>query len=207
MLAALSLLLTACLEVEEERWTFDLSAGTGAIQFKDIRAPSAAPETGLAGLVVEYLLGTTLEKEHPGWTQVEKALLETDGRLDGQVRFSFAQPADAGLYRHDKKSPWIWCASDRKARILRTNGEDISAVLPGCVAWSRKEKRLEVSLAGAQVDRDSQGDSDDEAVSLLPTWKRWQEDGAPSEIHLWPPYVEAMERRKAEAARAPGESP
>lgn len=199
-------LLTACLESEEETWRFDLEAKTGELSFRDLRARDEAPETALAALIVDFVQGQQIEGEHPGWRDVHKELVEVDGRLDGRLRFRFEAPDQAGLYQHDKKSPWIWCSQDRSDHILRTNGQDISAVLPGCVAWDRKARVLEVTLA----DPPAEGAS--APLGLLPAWKRWQADGAPADIRSWPPFVAASQAAQeageaGEAAPVPAPAP
>lgn len=183
-LAVLVLGTTGCPEYEHKTYRFDLAAGTAEVRFVDLRTTTDVSEVAAFGSLVEaYLVGSGVEEGHAGWKNVTKELVEEGDRLDGVVRFGFDAPGAAGIYKHDKKSPWIWCAEDRSEIVEKTNGKDISAVLPGCVAFDRKAKVLEIQTG--VKDDDPTGEA-----SLVAAWKRWKADGAPVDLTQWKPYAE-----------------
>lgn len=164
---ALLALATACPKVERKVYTFDLKAKTGGVRFENVFTDS--PDTAVGDfldVVNQVVRGTKLEEDHPGWRIGEKALFENEGRLDGRVAFTFDDARGAGLYQHDKKSPWIWCASrEEEEVIVTTNGTRLDDVLPGCVAWDRKATQLEVTVRTATL---SGGEK-----SLIDPYRRW----------------------------------
>jgi len=151
-LTALLGIATACPKVEKKVYSFDLKAKTGQLSFENIVTDS--PETGnndFMDIVNKVIRGSKLEEEHPGWNITEKKLYENEGHLDGKMSFRFTDPSAAGLYKHDKKSPYIWCASrDEEETIVSTNGMLI-VELPGCVAWDRKTTQLSVTVRTASL--------------------------------------------------------
>jgi len=159
VLPVLSLLVApGCLEVETISFSFDLSSMTGELRYIDIRSDSESnADEDYAKLVTDYVEGGALEKDHPGWTITSKELYEADGVLNGRVRFAFRTLDSVHIYKHDKKSPYIFCADET---VVSTNGTDISDVLDDCVVWERKQKELEVSMAGGTGKADG-------SVSLL----------------------------------------
>ncbi len=163
-LAALALLVsTGCLEVEKVTYSFDLAEMTGEIVYTGIRSDSADNvEEDYAQLMNEFVNGTKLEAENPGWNVQSKELYEADGKLNGKVSIKFREPSNLGIYKHDKKAPYIYCNKDQT--VMSTNGTNIQDVLAGCVAWDRKATKLEVTLANT-------GGFQQSPVSLLETWK------------------------------------
>lgn len=169
-LAAVTVLLAigaACPQVERKVYRFDVKARTGTLQFVNIvtDSPEEADDDFLLMLdkVVE---GTEIEESHPGWRITDKSLVPEGDRLDGRIAFTFDTLEDAGLFKHDKKSPYVWCvARDKDESILATNGRRI-APLPGCVVWDRKETVLEVTVKPSSMMGTGQ--------SLRPVYDRWK---------------------------------
>ncbi|MEZ4322972.1 MAG: hypothetical protein R3F61_36235 [Myxococcota bacterium] len=165
-MASLLALATACPKVERKVYTFDLKAKTGVLYFENIvtDAPESA-DGDFMEIVNKVVRGTKLEEENPGWNIAKKELYDNSGRLDGKMEFSFSDASGAGLYKYDKKAPYIWCASrEEEETIVATNGTRI-AELPGCVAWDRKATELSVTVRTATM-------SGTEAP-LTDQWKRW----------------------------------
>lgn len=165
--AVLVALGTACPQVERKVYRFDVKAMTGTLRFVNIvtDSPEDADDDFLHILdnVVE---GTEIEEAHPGWRVTEKTLQAEGGKLNGHIAFSFDDLDDAGIFKHDKKSPFVWCTSrEDDETIVSTNGTRIDA-LPGCVAWDKKAKVLEVTVKSATLLGGEQ--------SLLPVYERWE---------------------------------
>ncbi len=157
-------LLGGCLEISQTYYRFDLKARTGTMESRDIRTDSAAnAEADFAQLVNDMVLGSAALDEHPTWLVTDRKLEERDGVVVGTMSFRFAEPSDVGLYQFDKKSAYIWCGKEGE-RIAATNGEVIPQY-PHCVAFSRKEKVLEVA-----VDQAAGTPSSRSLVSELRAW-------------------------------------
>ncbi|MBT3222821.1 MAG: hypothetical protein HN348_27405 [Proteobacteria bacterium] len=164
LVAALLIASTACLEYEKKVYIFDLKNKTAELRFENIVSDSAEKaDSDFMELVNDYVKGTKLETNNPQWRVSSKELLENDGQLNGIVKFSFDSLADAGIYQHDKKSPYIFCVN--KGEIVSTNAKSIDHILKGCVALDRKGKTLEVTVKADDVSGDEQ--------SLAPQYALW----------------------------------
>lgn len=153
--------LTACPEVEKTHLVVDRKANTLQIVYEGIRSNEPDELKEDLASVRKYLLDD--DDDSNGFEIVSSDLYERDGRLDARVDGTFENLADIGFYRHDRRSPTIFCVergSDQS--IEATNGRDLKKVLPGCVAWDRRTKVLEVTV------RHNVGE---ESVSLLPTFQ------------------------------------
>ncbi len=161
-------LAVGCPKIERKTYTFDVKKGEGTVRFVNIVTDDASKADGdFMEIVSKFVQGTELEEKNPGWRVGSKTLFEESGRLDGLVSFTFDDPAKAGLYKHDKKSPWIWCASrDESETVVATNGERLEPALPGCVAWDRKATSLEVTVKAGEMMGNER--------TLLPQFKRWE---------------------------------
>jgi hypothetical protein len=163
---------TACPKVERQVYRFDLKSRTGTLTFENIVTDSAeTPNKDFMEIVDKVLEGTKVEEDHPGWRVGEKQLKTTDApsgkRLDGEVAFSFDDLDAAGIYKHDKKAPYIWCTpreSEDEQVIVATNGTRIDT-LPGCIAWDRKATELTVTVRTATLLGGEQ--------SLVPQYEKW----------------------------------
>lgn len=154
--------LTACLDFERMTMRFDLKSLSGELEY--INLVSDNPESVEQDFqeLLRYVNEPVLKQENPGWGNINKELYEVDGQLNGRVTYEVISLADAGIYKHDRRSPYIYCAD---SVVLRTNGRDISHTLDGCVAWDRKTKVLELELGDGVAA---------ESTSLLGHWTNHQ---------------------------------
>lgn len=179
LLVSLLVFGTGCPQFQRVVMKFDVAAGQGVFTYHGLTSDGSGDVgTDFRKLIEDYLKGTDLEKENPLWTGVRKQLTEKDGALTGTVSIKFADPAAARIYKHDKKSPYIFCGG-AESEILATNGTDISKTLPGCVAWDRKMKVLELTLAGPGNEAGAASES------MLDFYTAWKKDGT------LPPAVDA----------------
>jgi len=154
--------LTACLDFERMTMSFDVKSLSAELEYINLVSDNPESVEDDFQELLRYLGEPVLKQENPGWGNIEKELYEIDGQLNGKVSYEVASLADAGIYKHDRRSPYVYCTDDV---VLRTNGRDISHALSGCVAWSRRTKVLEVEL-GDGVAAGS--------ASLLGRWKEHQ---------------------------------
>jgi hypothetical protein len=165
---ALAPVWAGCLEVQQTTYRFDLAKRTGTLLLYHIQSDDLGDARQDFGqLVNDYVLGDKVAQEHPTWTVGPRRLFERDGFLCAEATFTFASPAEVGLYQHDKKSAYLWCAASGET-IVATSGEVIPQY-PNCVAFSRKDKVAEVTVTPAAPSRDS--------VSLVDAYRTW--DGKP----------------------------
>jgi hypothetical protein len=162
-IASLLAVLTACPEIGRMTYRFDLATGRGELLVEDIGTddPAKARED-FAQIVNEYILGSKVQDDHPAWRVGARELLPRDGRLDAKVAFEFARPGDVGLYQHDKKSPYFWCA-EKEETVVTTSGT-IVPQYPNCVAFDRKAKQHEVTVSSGGTGQ---------RHSLLPQFEAW----------------------------------
>ncbi len=152
------LALTGCLDYDRMFLRFDTKALTGEIVYRNLVSDDPSTLEADYQELVRYRDTNQLESENPGWKNVEKELYEEDGQLHGRVTFAVDDLAGAHIYKHDRRSAYIYCAGDT---VLWTNGRDISDALQGCVAWNRRTKVLEVELGDGVAPN---------AISLLESW-------------------------------------
>lgn len=159
----LLLLAAACPKVERKVYTFDIKAGTGEVRYLNIVTDSPEKSNDdFLEVLNKMILGTQIETENPGWRVTSKELYVENGQLNGLVKFEFASPERAGIYKHDKKAPYFWCTGDT---IVTTNGDRVPTT-EKCVVWGSKMKKLEVTVTEGEI---SAGDA-----TLLPVYERWK---------------------------------
>jgi hypothetical protein len=172
---------TACPKVEKKTYRFDMKQRSGTLTFQNIFTDEPEKsDKDFMQLVENVVEGQSVEEDHPGWKISAKTLFDHEGRLDGLVTFEFEDASAAGLFKHDKKSPYIWCASQEdNEKVSQTNGDQIME-LPGCVVWDRKTSEMWVTVDLEEPEEDDK--------SLLDSWSRWSKgekldagtDGMPS---------------------------
>jgi hypothetical protein len=162
-IAGLLAVLTGCPEFGRMTYRFDLATGQGVLRVEDIGTddPGKA-EQDFAQIVNEYVLGSKVQDDHPSWRVGTRELVARGGQLDAVVTFEFSRPEDVNLYKHDKKSPYFWCAEGDE-EVVSTSGTVIPQY-PNCVAFDRKAKQLEVTVS------DGGGG---QRQSLLPQFEAW----------------------------------
>jgi hypothetical protein len=159
--ATLLALGTGCLEVERVVCTIDARAMTAEILYVGLSSDShESVEEDYTELIEHYVKGAELESNYPNWAIQSKQLLEQDGQLVGRVQLEVSALADLGVYKHDRRSPYILCETGDP--VTHTNGTEIGDILSGCVVWERSQRRLQVAFG----DGLPKG-----AVSLLDRWK------------------------------------
>jgi len=111
MLAAVAVLLSGCLGVEKKEYRFTLNpdgSGSGVIRYVNVVSiddNSGTEEAkdvsfkDFAELVSDYLEGVKFEDDHPYLKVTGKRLLEEDGKLVGEVAFTFALLDSVGFFR------------------------------------------------------------------------------------------------------------
>lgn len=171
MIGACAPLLAGCLEIGRMTYRFDLATGRGMLVLEDIGTddPTTA-DRDFASLVNEYILGSHVQDDHPRWRVGERRIFEAEGRLDGVVTFGFDRPEDAGLYQHDKKSAYLWCAADDET-VVSTSGS-VVPMYPDCVMFDRKAKVAEVTV--------TVGKEGGNRTTLLPQFRGWDGQSAVS---------------------------
>lgn len=181
LVCGLLLLTTACPVVERKVYTFDLAAKTGQVLLVNVRSDDASKAVNDFLEVLEKAVqGTHFEEKHPKWRITSKELVANGGNLDGVVKFTFDSVADAGIYKHDKKSPYLWCTTEA---VISTNGRRIDDVLPGCVVWDKTATKLEITT--------KEGEFLGSEVSLLPYFERWKAGEALVRVPDEPTLMEA----------------
>ncbi len=167
-------MFSGCLTVQYKVYNFKINkdgSGTLTITYKNIMSQvssqsqdSIAQEinSDFASLLTDYVAGSQIEKEYPNAKVVKKELYEENGVLNGKVVIEFDNPAQVGLFKYDKRSPYTMCmGSSMTESYFDSNGKydkDLNVV-----AWDRKMKELTLVTLVTEPGDDTYG--------LLDMWK------------------------------------
>lgn len=175
ILTLLAGLLSSCLTVERKEYRFELAdANSGKLTIKYINLLSIMDEENdvseedFEQLLTDYIEGDQLEKEYPNAKSINKRLFEENGTLCGEVIIEFENLVDAGLYRHDKKSPLMFYINSGLGTetFLLSDGKYGGETMP-VVFWDKKKKDLMVVTSVTQPDETT--------VSLIGEYNKWRE--------------------------------
>jgi len=128
------LIFSGCLTVEKKIYYFKLhrdGSGEGKIIYEDILSQDEDEKDvslqDFQTLIDEYLEGTAFEEQNKNFKVTEKHLYEKDGKLYGEVKFTFDRPEDAGLIRDEncKCAPYYLFTGSLGEEVIETNGENL----------------------------------------------------------------------------------
>lgn len=153
--AVVALPLTGCLEIDGVGFVVDLAQRTGTLALRDIGAAGSDDlAADVASLRADYLEGTALEgqADHFGfaqWHVSARHVTPREGRLDGDVAFTFDSPHDLELWSWDAEHPTAWCPP---AGWYVTRANASFRTREGCLVWARGVTTLRVEVAHARPD-------------------------------------------------------
>jgi hypothetical protein len=166
--------LGGCLTVAEKEYHFTLltdTSGTAIIRFVDIGSESDdttdTSEQDFNHLIEFYLHGTQFEEQNPGFHEVRKKLFVENGKLTGEIRFTFDNLETVKLFRFDNASPFMYYVGTDffSEELAETNGSYKREVMP-VIFWPKgtTEFTLRTRVASETPDR----------KSLLGYFQRWE---------------------------------
>lgn len=177
LLTVLALLtIPGCLTVAEKEYHFKLltdHSGTATIRFIDIGSESEdttdTSQEDFDHLVVYYLRGTQFEEQNPGFHNIRKRLYEDDGKLVGEIQFTFDSLEAVNLFRFDAASPYMYYVGTDffSEELAETNGIYKRDIMP-VIFWpvGTTEFSLRTRVSSETTGR----------KSLVEHFRRW-EDG------------------------------
>lgn len=180
MAAGLLLLLFAligCLNVESKEYRFSVKpdgSGEGTITFVNIvSADDDGRDVSLKDfgeLITDYLEGSSFEDQNGNYTVTGKRLYERDGKLNGEVTFTFDSLESAGFFRTADCdcAPVLFATSSLQETLTESNGRDLSEKNIPLISWDASVK--EYTFRTRALD-DTTG-----TRSLLAQWKKWKSD-------------------------------
>ena len=173
---ALALGLGGCLELEGVDYVIDLASQTGRVtihgigsdgtvggivddsqdateadDFKSLMDDYARGDSALAGLASGLGFKT--------WQVQARRLVDAGARLDGEIAFGFAGPADLHLASYDRARPYLWCPPE-DLHVVRANAS--FRTREGCLVWSAAVKTLRIELQKTHAGK---------VRSLLARWR------------------------------------
>jgi hypothetical protein len=167
----LSLGASGCLTVETKEYRFNLNAdgdsGQGTITFKNILSQgsdSADTAKDFSEMIDDYLHGKNFDTSYPNISGIKKRLFECDGKLCGEISFTFSHLSDINLYRYDSKSPVMYFFDLISETYSASNGTYGGKVMP-VMFWKDTARYLSLTTT---VAKDTTN-----IISLLPTYKEW----------------------------------
>lgn len=125
------LIIPGCLTVEGKEYRFTLKpdrSGEATIRFINIMSESDDTTDVSADdfrqLIEFYVKGTQLERENPGFKNVQKRLFEENGMLMGEISFTFDSLSAVRLFRFDQSGPYMYFAGSPLSSevLVVTNG-------------------------------------------------------------------------------------
>ena len=161
-LIAILSLVPGCLIVDTKEYHITLkSGGSGEarIVFNDIQSDQ---------LIDLYLHGSQLERDNPGYKNVEKHLYEKDGKLNGEVTFAFDSLAVMRLFRYDNDGPLMYFVGSPLSSevMVETNGTFGRDWMP-IVFWPKGTKDLYIKTRVV-----SQGSYHRPLLALFRAWEQ-----------------------------------
>lgn len=140
--------LSGCLTSQYKEYNihFDTkTSGTLTIKYINIYADVFEDENAdsvvtsdYEDLTENYVFGDEIEGDFPEATVVEKVLYEENGQLCARLVLSFTDPSQVNLYKHDKKSPWMFSIPSDEKYFDATTGEYVD--LLSMMFWDRNFK-------------------------------------------------------------------
>ncbi len=178
----LALVMFGCLSAERKEYTWNIKSdgsGNGKIVWRGLFSTGNtedqdATADDFVSLINDYLDGTTLEDENPGYTNIKKRLFVERGKLCGEMTFEFNSLSDIGFYQYHGEGPVMFLLNAADETFIETNGDWAGEEFP-VIFWpdDKKEYTLVTTL----------GDPDDEgARPLMVHYKTWEKDGTLPEI-------------------------
>ncbi len=146
-------LLQGCLTVESKEYHFRLKtdhSGEGTILFVNIQSESDdSADISLDdfhALINSYLQGKEFENENPAFHNVQKRLYVQDGKVYGEVRFSFDSLAAVRLFRYDDESPYMYFAGSQMTSevMVESNGAFGRDWMP-VVFWPKDAREMSIT--------------------------------------------------------------
>jgi hypothetical protein len=174
-LVAIQVLLPGCLIVETKEYHITLKsdgAGEARIVFNDIQSETDdtvdVSKSDFNQLTDLYMHGGQFERDNPGYRNVEKHLYEKDGKLTGDVTFTFDSIAVMRLFQYNNQGPLMYfvgspLSSEVMVETDGTYGRDWMPI----VFWPKGTKELYIKTRVV-----SQGSY---RRSLLALFKAWEQ--------------------------------
>jgi hypothetical protein len=104
-LSAFAVIFTGCLNAEYKEYRFKVNpdgSGTGTITFVNLVSQDDngkdVSQKDFSDLVSDYLTGSGFEEANPGYAVTGKRLYEKDGKLMGEIAFTFTSLDSFGFF-------------------------------------------------------------------------------------------------------------
>jgi len=167
-------LLSGCLTAEYKEYKYELtSKGSGklTIKYYNIMSKKDSEDLTLSEetdkdyqeLLDKYVYGTEIEKDYPDAKVLKKELIEENGKLCAIVVLEFSEPAQAKLYKHDKKSPYMYMIKSLSSETFYQSNGKMGPDFMSVVFWESDAKDLNLTNSITAPD--------DKTTSLLSKWK------------------------------------
>jgi hypothetical protein len=173
----LLLLVTGCLTTESKEYRYTVKpdgSGDGMITFINILSQDDDGRDvsfkDFGELVTDYLEGSSFEESNPNYTVTGKRLYEKNGKLNGEVTFTFKSIDSVGFFRtaNCPCAPVLFSTSTLQETLSETNGLSLneSKNIP-LISWDATAK--EYTFKTKVLDDTSN------THSLLEDWTHWKD--------------------------------
>lgn len=176
ILLAAGIFLSGCLTCEYKQYSFSVDGdGSGKLTIKYYNIMSQkygeddSPEKDFKELIDDYINGEKLQEDFPLATVSSKKLTEQNGKLVGEVTYSFPALNTIKLFKYDDKSPLMFHISSMNETYEESNGYYDGEVMP-VVFWERGSKNLTLKTKVAGVPEAG----DESYTSLVKQYRQWK---------------------------------
>lgn len=164
-----------CITFQYQHYVLNINddgSGTGTIVYENVVSQLYSEDDNANDdfdkLINDYLNGTELEYELPNIKIIDKKLFEKNGKLMGEVSFSFSNLEEIRMYQHNNSGPYMYYIDSFKEIYVESNGEYPGSNFP-VVFWDNTTKPLKLTTNYSEVNFE-----DTTFVSLLERYKDWK---------------------------------
>lgn len=165
-----------CLTAQYKEYTWNIKpdgSGTGKIVWRNIfssgNTNSDESAKDFVSLIDDYLEGSSLEGENPGFNKVKKRLFIEQGELCGEITFEFDELSDIGFYRYQNKGPLMFLLKNYDEKFEECSGD-----------WGGDDFRVaffDISKKKFTLKTSLSDPTEDGAVFLIKYYEQWKKDG------------------------------
>ncbi|MFZ5432266.1 MAG: hypothetical protein ACOZB3_00685 [Calditrichota bacterium] len=151
-LAVMMLVLSGCLNMESKEYRFSVKpdgSGEGKILFNNIVSQdddgNDVSEADFSELIDGYIEGNAWEEDHPGYNVTGKRLFVEDGKLMGEITFTFTALDSIGFLTFPgcDCAPILYQLGQMDESYRESNGKTMGdANNPSFIAWDSGTKEF-----------------------------------------------------------------
>lgn len=172
---SLMFLYNGCITFRYQHYVLNINedgTGNGVITYEDIHSQIYGEydniDEDFDKLINGYLNGNELEYELPNINITDKRLYEENGKLMGEVKFTFSNIEEIRLYQYKNSGPYMYYIDSFKEMYVNSNGEYPGSGFP-VVFWDNTTKPIKLTTNYSEITEE-----DTTFISLYNHYKKWK---------------------------------